>query len=149
MRPLSLTKFIRQTTLLLLSLLITAVSYSQEAANKWSASVALGVPVTFFSIKSKPVGIYTGGVRYSFNKTWSLEARLTANTFYNNATGNKAKATLDGTSSDVISYRTPVYGLNGIVYYNLHNIFGLNKFPESKWLPYATLGAGYNMYKPS
>jgi hypothetical protein len=56
---------------------------------------------------------------------------------------------LDGTPSDVLSYRTPVYGLNGIVYYNLHNIFGLNKFPESKWLPYASLGAGYNWYKPS
>jgi hypothetical protein len=149
MRPRQTLTFIRKTTLILLGILFTVVSIAQEATNKWSASVALGVPVTFFSIKSKPIGIYTGAARYSFNKTWSLEARVTANTFYNNATGNSAKTTLDGTSTDVLSYRTPVYGLNGIVYYNLHNIFGLNKFPESKWLPYASLGAGYNWYKPS
>jgi hypothetical protein len=149
MRPRQTLTFIRQTTLILLGLLISVVSFAQEATNKWSASVALGVPVTFFSIKSKPVGIYTGAARYSFNKTWSLEARVTANTFYNNATGNPAKTTLDGSASDVLAYRTPVYGLNGIVYYNMHNIFGLNKFPESKWLPYASLGAGYNWYKPS
>lgn len=149
MRPQQTLTFIRKTTLILLGLIISVVSVAQEATSKWSASVALGVPVTFFSIKSKPVGIYTGAARYSFNKTWSLEARVTANTFYNNATGNSAKATLDGTSSDILTYRTPVYGLNGIVYYNLHNIFGLNKFPESKWLPFASLGAGYNWYKPS
>jgi hypothetical protein len=149
MRPRQTLTFIRQTTLILLGLLISVVSIAQEATNKWSASVALGVPVTFFSIKSKPVGIYTGAARYSFNKTWSLEARVTANTFYNNATGNTKKTKLDGTESDILSYRTPVYGLNGIVYYNMHNIFGLNKFPESKWLPYASLGAGYNWYKPS
>ena len=134
-----------------LSLLLLASSlnlFAQGGGKKLSGGVALGVPVTFFSVKSAPVGIYTGSMRYSFNKTWSLEGKLSSNTFYAKP-NNPAKATLDGTASDIVSYRTPVYSLNAIVYYNLHTIFGLNRKPESPWLPYVNGGFGYNWYKPS
>ncbi len=123
--------------------------FAQSQPKKLSVGIGLGVPITFFSVKSKPIGIYGASVRYSFNKTWSLEAKLSSNTFYNNATGNSPKPTLDGTASDVIRYRTPVYGLGAVVYYNLYNIFGINKRPESKWLPFLNLGVSYNFYKPS
>jgi hypothetical protein len=140
--------FARKPIALLLALTFSLGVFAQDRAPKLSVGVGMGIPVTLFSVKSKLVGIYTGSARYSFNKTWSLEAKLTSNTFYNNATGNTPKAKLDGTPSDVISYRTPVYGLTGVVYYNLHNIFGLNRTPDSKWLPFISGGAGYNWYKP-
>jgi outer membrane biosynthesis protein TonB len=135
------------STLTLVVLALTV--FAQDNPKKLSVGVGMGVPVTFFSVKSKPVGIYGASARYSFNKSWSLEARLSSNTFYNNATGNTPKTTLNGTASDVILYRTPVYGLGGVVYYNLHNIFGLNKRPESKWLPFVNAGGAYNFYKSS
>ena len=139
----------RKASAALLLLCFSMNLFAQNQPKKLSVGVGMGVPVTFFSVKSKPIGIYGASARYSFNKTWSLEAKLSSNTFYNNATGNSPKPTLDGTASDVISYRTPVYALGGVVYYNLHNIFGLNKRPESKWLPFVNLGASYNFYKPS
>lgn len=137
---------------LVLTLLIAGLNFqafSQDRAPRLSVSAALGIPVTMFSINSKPVGIYTAAARYSFNKNWSLEAKVTSNTFYNNATGHTRKAKLDGTASDVLTYRTPIYGLNGIFYYNIHNIFGLDRLPDSKWLPYVNFGGGLNWYKPS
>jgi hypothetical protein len=140
--------FTRKHLAFFLSLFIAFQSFAQETPKKLSAGVVLGVPVTFFSVKSAPVGLYTGSVRYSLNKTISIEGKLTAGTFYNNSTGNKAKTTLNGTPSDVLTYRTPVYGFNVVGYYNLHNIFGLNKRPQSKWLPFANLGLGLNIYKP-
>ncbi|MBC7382653.1 MAG: hypothetical protein H7296_06600 [Bacteroidia bacterium] len=123
-------------------------SFGQNLGTKLSLNVGLGIPVTFFTVKSNLVGIYTGSARYSFNKTWSFEARLTSNVFYAKP-NNPAKAVLDGTASDLVSYRTAMYGLHGMVYYNLHNIFGLNKRPESNWLPYLNAGFGYHIYKPS
>ncbi len=131
-----------------LSMFFAFQSFAQDTPKKLSAGVVLGVPVTFFSVKSAPVGLYTGSVRYSLNKALSVEAKLTAGTFYNNSTGNKAKTKLDGTASDVLTYRTPVYGFNVVGYYNFHNIFGLNKRPESKWLPFVNAGLGLNIYKP-
>lgn len=122
---------------------------AQTSSPRLSASAALGLPTTFFGVNSKLMGIYTGAVRYSFNKTWSLETRLTAHTFFNNATGNAKKSKLDGTASDVLSFRTPTYGLNAIVYYNLHTIFGLDKKPDARWLPFVSLGLGLNWYKPT
>jgi hypothetical protein len=133
-------------SLLLLGLSLTI--FAQGGGKRLSGGVALGIPVTFFSVKSAPIGIYAGSVRYSFNKSWSLEGKLSSNTFYANP-NNPPKATLDGTPSDIVSYRTPVYSLNAIVHYNLHTIFGLNRMPESKWLPYVNGGFGYNWYKPS
>lgn len=142
----SLRSFSRNLSLLFL-VGVTFNIHAQEG-KRLSASAALGVPVTFFSVKSLPVGIYTGAIRYSFNKNWSLETKLTANTFYNNNTGNPKKATLDDTPTDVASFRTPVYGLNFVGYYNFHKLFGLDKNPSSRWLPYASFGLGLNIYKP-
>ncbi|MDP3928242.1 MAG: outer membrane beta-barrel protein, partial [Bacteroidota bacterium] len=137
---------------LLLAILIAGLNlnaFAQDKAPRLSVSAALGIPVTMFGVNSKWMGIYTGAARYSFNKSWSLEAKVTAHTFYNNATGNVKKATLDGTASDVLTYRTPTYGLNGIFYYNLHTIFGLDKKPDARWLPFINFGGGLNWYKPS
>ncbi len=132
--------------LLIVSLSTSAIA--QVKPKRLSASMALGVPVTFFSVKSKFVGLYTGALRYSFNKKWSLEAKLTSNTYYN-STGNPPKTTLDGTVSDVLSYRSQVYGFNGIAYYNLQNLFGLDRKSENRWMPFLNFGAGINYYKPT
>jgi hypothetical protein len=123
--------------------------FAQDRAPRLSVSAALGIPATMFSVNSKFIGIYTGAARYSFNKSWSLEAKVTAHTFFNNATGNPKKTSLDGTASDILTYRTPNYGLNGIVYYNLHKIFGLDKKPDARFLPFVNFGGGLNWYKPS
>jgi hypothetical protein len=123
--------------------------FAQDRAPRLSVSAALGIPATMFSVNSKFIGIYTGAARYSFNKSWSLEAKVTAHTFFNNATGNVRKTSLDGTASDILTYRTPNYGLNGIVYYNLHKIFGLDNKPDARFLPFVNFGGGLNWYKPS
>ncbi len=144
------TNFSRMNQFILFILLVSIgnVAFSQESPKRLSASMALGMPVTFFSVKSKFVGLYTGAVRYSFNKNWSLEAKLTSNTFYN-STGNPPKTTLDGTTSDVLSYRSQVYGFNGIAYYNLQKLFGLDRKSQNRWLPFVNFGAGINYYKPT
>lgn len=144
------TKIIK--TKLLIILLTAGFNFqllAQEKAPKLSISAAIGIPATMFSVNSKFIGIYTGAARYSFNKSWSFETRVTAHTFFNNATGNARKASLDGTASDVLTYRTPNYGLNGIFYYNLHKIFGLDRKPNSRFLPFVNFGAGLYWYKPS
>jgi hypothetical protein len=123
--------------------------HAQTPSPRLSASAALGLPTTFFGVDAKFMGIYTGALRYSFNKSWSLETKVTAHTFFNNATGNAKKTNLDGTASDVLTFRTPTYGLNAIVYYNLHTIFGLDKKPDARWLPFVNLGLGLNWYKPN
>ncbi len=125
-------------------------SFGQGAEKKLSGGVGMGIPITFFTVNSSLVGINMGMVRYSFNKNWSLEARLTSNVFYNTVKPeNPYKAVLDGTASDLVSYRTAMYGFHGMGYYNLHNFFGLNNNPESNWLPYLNVGAGLHIYKPS
>jgi hypothetical protein len=134
---------------LLLFFLTSTGAMAQNTSPRLSASAALGIPATLFGVNSKFMGIYTGAARYSFNKTWSFETKLTAHTFFNNATGNGKKTSLDGDASDVLTFRTPTYGLNGIVYYNLHNILGLDKMPDARWLPFVNLGIGMYWYKPT
>ncbi len=141
-------KRLNQVILLIIAIAIGNSTFGQGSPKRLSASIALGVPVTFFSVKSKFVGLYTGAVRYSLNKSWSIEAKLTSNTFYN-STGNPAKTSLDGTISDVLSYRSQVYGFNGIAYYNFQRLFGLANKSENRWMPYANFGAGINYYKPT
>ena len=141
-------KRLKNWVLLSLIALISTSTFAQQSSKRLSDSIALGVPATLFSVKSKFVGLYTGSVRYSLNKNWSIEAKLTSNTFYN-STGNPAKATLDGTISDVLSYRSQVYGFNGIAYYNFQKLFGLANKSENRWMPYANFGAGINYYKPT
>ncbi len=141
-------KNLNQVILLLLIVAFSNHSFGQGKPKRLSASFALGVPVTFFSVKSKFVGLYTGAVRYSLNKSWSIEAKLTSNTFYN-STGNPPKTALDGTISDVLTYRSQVYGFNGIAYYNFQKLFGLAGNSENRWMPFANFGAGINYYKPT
>ncbi len=58
-----------------LSMFFAFQSFAQDTPKKLSAGVVLGVPVTFFSVKYAPVGLYTGSVRYSLNKALSVEAK--------------------------------------------------------------------------
>lgn len=122
-----------------------------ETFTRWSAGLGLGVPVTLFGVNSKPVGIYMGNARYSFTKNFSLEARLTANVFYNNNTGNafNAGATLTPgvAANEVMNYRSAMNGLHGIMYYNLTDVFGLSKDGSNNWAPYVSFGGGLHLYK--
>ncbi len=142
---------------LFLLLTVTSGAFAQIklppfAENKLSASVGLGIPVTFFSVNSSFVGIYTGAIRYSYNKNLSFEAKLTANDFF--ATTNKTVSPLNVVTPgyadvDVVSYLTSVYGIHAVGYYNLHQFMELINHGESNFLPYANLGAGILYYKPS
>lgn len=134
---------------LVLFFMTSLEAMAQNTSTRLSASAAIGIPATLFGVNSKFMGIYAGAARYSFNKTWSFETKLTAHAFYNNATGNSKKASLDGGASDVLNFRTPTFGLHGIVYYNLHNILGLDKMPDARWLPFVNLGLGMNWFKPN
>ncbi len=129
-------------------LLIFSFANAQDNPKRLSGSIQLGVPVTFFSVKSNPTGIYTAAIRYSFSRKFSMEVQGTSNSFYNSGTGNPSKTTLNKTLSDVSSYKTPVYGVHLIGYYNLHNVFNLNTKPDNRFLPYVSLGLGLNIYKP-
>ena len=142
--------------LFILTLLLTTTisSFAQFLEkfpkNKLSGSIGLGIPVTFFSVPSSLTGIYIGALRYSVNKTWSVEARLTSNTFFaKTKNGPSPTVTPNYEAKDVVSYRTAMYGFNAMVFYNLHNVFGLNRTPESKFLPYLNAGIGLDIYKPT
>lgn len=148
MKPLSKFNFIVILAFTINCFINVSIIKAQGSAPRLSASVQLGLPVTYFSVPSKPVGIYTAALRYSYSRNWSFEARVTSNTFYNNATGHSAKTILDNTATDIASYRTPVYGFNAIAYYNLHKVLNLDSKPQNRFLPYLSLGAGINMYRP-
>lgn len=132
---------------LLLMVNIAIGSSAQLPTNKLSASIGLGVPITFFSVKSGWVGIYSGALRYSFNKNLSLQAGITANEF-NGYPNNPSSTTVtpNYAAKDVVSFRTEVYGLSGTVFYNLHKIKGID---DTKFLPYLSFGAGLLYYKPT
>jgi hypothetical protein len=122
-----------------------------ESFTRLSAGVGLGVPVTLFGVNSKPVGIYMANARYSFTKNFSLEARLTANVFYNNKTGNAfnsgATITPGIAANEVMNYRSAMNGLHGIMYYNLTDVLGLSNNGSNNWAPFVSFGGGLHLYK--
>lgn len=147
MKPLTNIYQLKKGISFLFLIAFSIYTFGQGAEKKLSGGVGMGIPITFFTVNSSLVGLYMGNVRYSFNKALSLEARLTSNVFLGK-TNNPPKTVLDGSVSDLVRYRTAMYGLHGMVYYNLHNFFGLLS-PESNWLPYVNAGAGLHIYKPS
>ena len=139
-------KILKKLTLTILCYSIVA-NLSAQKNVKWSADLSMGIPVTFFSINSDLTGIYQAGLRYSFNKNWSVSGRFASKTFFAK-TGNAAGVvSADGIyEKDIISYRNAFYDINGYVQYNLGGLLGLNK-PTTKFLPYAIVGAGLQFWK--
>lgn len=140
-------KIITITLLILVCLLGAKVSNGQKP-KRLSADLSLGIPVTMFSINSEPVGIYQGGLRYSFSPSFSLSSRISYNTFFAKV-NNDPNPNLSGDYGvkDVLNYKNTFLGINGYFQYNLTKLLGLSNKPNNKLIPYLTAGAGLIFYK--
>ena len=137
-------------TLLLLLCLLSATESKAQKAKKLSADLSLGIPVTMFSINSEPVGIYQGGLRYSFSPSISISSRLTYNSFFAKTNNSSTLTPIDQPgANDVLRYKNEFIGINGYFQYNLTKVFGLDKKQNNKLIPYLTLGGGLLFYKMS
>lgn len=133
--------------MLLVCLLSAKISISQKA-KRLSADLSLGIPVTMFSINSEPVGIYQGGLRYSFSSSFSLSSRVSYNTFF--AKSNNPYSPIPITNpgvNDILNYKNTFLGINGYFQYNLTKVLGLSNNPKNKLIPYLSFGAGLLYYK--
>jgi hypothetical protein len=136
-------KIISKNTIMLLVCLLSAKISISQKAKRLSADLSLGIPVTMFSINSEPVGIYQGGLRYSFSPSISISGRLSYNSFF--AKPNNPPATVilsEFGAKDLINYKNEFVGISGYLQYNLTKLLGLDKKPKNKFIPYLSLGAG-------
>lgn len=130
----------------LLSFFTTLNAFSQETT-KLSAELSFGIPATFFSVNSKSSGIYQLGWRYSLNKNFSFGGRLTSKNFSAETTNPTGVVSTDGVyAKDISNYKNSFIDLGAYAQYNLGGLFGLNK-PNTKFMPYATLGAALQFWK--
>jgi hypothetical protein len=135
-------KIITSITLVLFCLTSAKITSAQKA-KRLSADLSLGIPVTMFSINSEPVGIYQGGLRYSFSPSISVSGRLSYNSFYAKPNNPPATGALsEFGAKDIVSYKNEFVGISGYLQYNLTKILRLDKKPENRLMPYLSLGAG-------